>query len=52
MQEHGGETIIPFSGALERDLTDLPPEEAAKYCEENKVQRLVRYQILKLWHSL
>ena len=48
VQEHGGETIIPFSGALERDLTDLPPEEAAKYCEENKVQRLVRYQILKL----
>lgn len=41
MQEHGGETIIPFSGALERDLTDLSPDEATKYCEENKVQRLV-----------
>ena len=41
MQDHGGETIIPFSCALERNLADMPEDEAAKYCEENKVQRLV-----------
>ncbi|KAF1890601.1 hypothetical protein Lal_00013196 [Lupinus albus] len=38
VQEHGGEQIIPFSGALERNLADTPPDEAAKYCEENKIQ--------------
>lgn len=42
VQEHGGEPIIPFSCALERNLADLPPEEAAKYCEQNNVQRLVQ----------
>jgi hypothetical protein len=39
VQEHGGETIIPFSGALERNLADMPEDEAAKYCEQNNVQR-------------
>lgn len=38
VQEHGGEPIIPFSCALERSLADLPADEAAKYCEENKLQ--------------
>ncbi|KAF1895331.1 hypothetical protein Lal_00043977 [Lupinus albus] len=38
VQEHGGEQIIPFSGALERNLADMPPDEVAKYCEENKIQ--------------
>ncbi|KAG6423581.1 hypothetical protein SASPL_113982 [Salvia splendens] len=38
VQEHGGETMIPFSCALERNLADISPDEAAKYCEENKVQ--------------
>ncbi|PON54788.1 Ribosome-binding ATPase YchF/Obg-like ATPase [Parasponia andersonii] len=38
VQEHGGEPIIPFSCALERNLADMPPDEAAKYCEENKLQ--------------
>ena len=38
VQEHGGEQIIPFSCAFERNLSDLPPDEAAKYCEENKIQ--------------
>ncbi|KAF7842453.1 obg-like ATPase 1 [Senna tora] len=38
VQEHGGEPIIPFSCVLERNLADMPPDEAAKYCEENKVQ--------------
>ncbi|KAJ8549307.1 hypothetical protein K7X08_033014 [Anisodus acutangulus] len=36
--EHGGETIIPFSTSLERNLADMPLDEAAKYCEENKVK--------------
>lgn len=39
VQEHGGEPIIPFSCALERNLADMPADEAAKYCEENKLQR-------------
>ncbi|KAJ6727636.1 OBG GTPASE FAMILY [Salix koriyanagi] len=38
VQEHGGETIIPFSCVLERTLADMLPHEADKYCEENKVQ--------------
>ncbi|KAL9265551.1 Obg-like ATPase 1-like protein [Drosera capensis] len=38
VQEHGGEPIIPFSGALERNLADITVDEAEKYCEENKVQ--------------
>lgn len=38
VQGHGGELIIPFSGALEQKLADMPPDEAAKYCEENKIQ--------------
>ena len=41
VQEHGGEPIIPFSGVFERNLCDMPEDEAAKYCDENKVQRLV-----------
>jgi len=43
VQEHGGEQIIPFSCAFERNLSDLPPDEAAKYCEENKIQRFDQY---------
>lgn len=38
VQEHGAEPIIPFSCALERNLVDMPADEAAKYCEENKLQ--------------
>ncbi|KAF5742420.1 hypothetical protein HS088_TW09G00468 [Tripterygium wilfordii] len=38
VQEHGGELIIPVSCSLERSLADMPPDEAAKYCEGNKVQ--------------
>lgn len=40
VQEHGGDTMIPFSGVFERSLADMAPDEAAKYCEENKLQRL------------
>jgi obg-like ATPase 1 len=32
--------MIPFSGVFERSLADMAPDEAAKYCEENKLQRL------------
>ncbi|CAA6668078.1 unnamed protein product [Spirodela intermedia] len=35
VQEHGAEPIIPFSCSLERNLADMPDDEAAKYCEEN-----------------
>ena len=39
VQEHGGEPIIPFSCILEKTLVDMPEDEAAKYCKENKLQR-------------
>ncbi|XP_059295051.1 obg-like ATPase 1 [Lycium ferocissimum] len=35
---HGGETIIPFSASLERNLSDMQADEATMYCEENTVQ--------------
>ncbi|KAL5232343.1 hypothetical protein ABZP36_031119 [Zizania latifolia] len=41
VQEHGGETIIPFSCAFERELADMPADEAAKYCAENQITRQV-----------
>ena len=31
VQEHGGGTIIPFSGVLEQKLVDMPADEAAQY---------------------
>jgi obg-like ATPase 1 len=29
--------VIPFSGALEQKLVDMPEDEAAKYCTDNNV---------------
>ncbi|WVZ94611.1 hypothetical protein U9M48_040481 [Paspalum notatum var. saurae] len=39
VQEHGGETILPFSCAFEQKLVDMPEDEAAKYCAENQITR-------------
>lgn len=33
-QAHGGDPIIPFSGALESKLLDMPEDERATYCKE------------------
>ena len=41
--------MIPFSGVFERTLADMLPDEAAKYCEENKLQRLVTKQPHMSW---
>lgn len=41
VQEHGGEPIIPFSCIFEKNFSDMPPDEAAKYCEENKLQSAI-----------
>jgi hypothetical protein len=41
VQEHGGETILPFSCAFEQKLVDMPEDEAAKYCAENQLTRQV-----------
>ncbi|KAK1309016.1 hypothetical protein QJS10_CPA09g00734 [Acorus calamus] len=56
VQEHGGEPIIPFSCVLEKNLADMPEDEAAKYCEENKLQRgqstsnsSIQYDV-NFWH--
>lgn len=43
VQEHGGENMIPFSCVLERNLADMPPDEATKYCMEKELQRSVQY---------
>ena len=39
MSEHGGEPIIPFSGALEAKLLDMPEDEKAVYCKEVPARR-------------
>ena len=33
-QAHGGEPLIPFSGAFESKLFDMPDDEKAAYCKE------------------
>eukprot|EP00850_Spirogloea_muscicola_P010624 SM000063S20014 [mRNA] locus=s63:271135:275767:- [translate_table: standard] len=38
VQEHGKDPILLFSGILEQKLADMPPDEAAKYCQENDIQ--------------
>lgn len=34
LQAHGGDPLIPFSGALEATLLDMPDDEKAAYCKE------------------
>ncbi len=34
MQAHGGEPLIPFSGAFESKLFGMPDDEKAAYCKE------------------
>lgn len=34
VQAHGGDPIIPFSGALESKLLDMPDDEKEAYCKE------------------
>lgn len=41
VKEHGGEPIIPFSGALEQQLHDMPEDEAAKFCKENETSSVL-----------
>jgi len=36
VQEHGGDPIIPFSGALEQTLFDMPDDEKEAYCKEHE----------------
>jgi len=37
IQEHGGGTLIPFSGALEGSLLEMPEDEQAVYLKENEL---------------
>ena len=37
IQEHGKDPMIPFSGALEQTLFDMPEEDAEAYCKEHEV---------------
>ena len=34
VKNHGGESIIPFSGVFESKLVDMPEDERLKYCKE------------------
>jgi len=38
---HGGEKMVPFSGALEAKLLGMSEDERKKYCEERKVQSAI-----------
>jgi len=48
VQEHGGETILPFSCAFEQKLVDMPEDEAAKYCAENQLTRQVNLVMFEM----
>lgn len=37
VQEHGGDPMIPFSGALEQALFDMPEDEQQAYCKEHEI---------------
>ncbi len=37
IQEHGGDPMIPFSGALEQTLFDMPEDEQEVYSKENEI---------------
>eukprot|EP00898_Chlorokybus_atmophyticus_P009089 jgi/Chlat1/9181/Chrsp97S08457 len=45
-----GDMIIPFSGALESKLADMPEDEQKKYCTENEVQSALP-KIIKAGYS-
>lgn len=45
-------TIIPFSGALELKLQDMPEDEAARYSHENKTQSALPKIIINGYKSL
>ena len=34
VQAHGGDPLIPFSGALEAKLLEMPEDEREVYCKE------------------
>jgi len=52
VDEHGGEPMAPFCGALENKLLDLGEEAAKKYCEENKTISSIPKIIKTGYHSL
>lgn len=39
VQSHGGEPIIPFSGAFEQKIFDMPADEQQVYCKEVCLKR-------------
>lgn len=42
-----GAVLIPFSGTFENKLLDMDDAERAKYLEENKVTRWVKFSIIR-----
>jgi obg-like ATPase 1 len=52
VDEHGGEPMVPFCGALEANLLAMGEEEAAKYCEANKVQSAIPKITKTGYHTL
>lgn len=50
VKEHGGEPIVPFSGALESKLFDMPDDEKEAYLKE--VCTCKRLSLLGMSHAL
>jgi len=49
---HGGEPMVPFCGALESKLSNMSPEEARNYCEENKTSSSIPKIISTGYHAI
>ena len=43
-QAHGGDPLIPFSGALEAKLLDMPEDEREVYCKEVRLPAVLAVQ--------
>lgn len=41
VQAHGGEPVIPFSGAFETKVAEMPADEADKFCKEAGVPSML-----------
>lgn len=52
IQSHGKEPIIPFSGALEAKLFDMPPDEQESYCKEKETQSILPKIIVQGFRSV
>lgn len=50
VDEHGGEPIVPFCGALENKFVGMSPEDQKKYADDNKASSAIP-KIIKTGYS-